>query len=269
MNAPSRTRRVRFTLLNLVLLLTTAAAAVGLFAAYRRIGETASRYQRRLAAVQADLAEVRAANKQLREEGGFLTVEDPSQLYAIRLRERQPRTWTYRVHLPPGRNYVVAAQVNRLPPQGQPPEFSDGGNLPSVNTISGGNDDSVATGLAPGQYLLTLEVSRQSDDQWTYSLDVRGSGANNRELKRAGSQIALDDAEWPATEHSFGFGGVNPWQSEHNPQQTLVLLDGRAFGNQPGDSSANSAEGAMMWIQPNPAASGDHETDAAADRAKD
>jgi hypothetical protein len=246
MNAPSPTRRLQFTLLNLVLLLTTAAAVVGLFAAYRRISETAARYERILAALRTE-------NKQLREEGGFLTVEDPSRAYAIRLREREPRSWTYRVHLPPGRNYVVAAQVNRLPPLGKPPEFSDGGKLPSVNTISGGNHDSVATGLAPGQYLLTLEVSRQSDDRWAYTLDVRGSGVDNRKGARAGrSQIALDDAEWPATERSFALGGVDLWQSEHDPQQTLVLLDGRAFGNQPGDSTADSTEGAMLWIQPNP-----------------
>lgn len=252
MNDSAPNRRLQFTLLNLLLLLTTVAAVVGLAAAYRRIGETRARFERQLADVRGELAEVQAENKRLREDGGYLTIEDTNRAYAIRLRERQPRTWTYRVSLPPGRNYVVASQVNHLPTHGTLPSFSDSSGLPSDKTISAGNNDSVGTGLTPGEYLITLAIVPEAGEQWKYSLEVRGSGDGNRALKGAGAVIPSDGAKWPATEHGFGTGGVSAWQSEHDPEQTLILLDGRALTGKVGSTSADSTEGAMLWIQPNP-----------------
>jgi hypothetical protein len=252
MSSPSPPRRSQFTLLNLLLLLTTVAAAVGMVAAYRRVGETKARLEQQLAGVHAELADVRAENKRLREDGGYLTIDKADRAYAIRLREQQARTWTYRVFLPPGRNYVVASQVNHLPTGGQLTAFSDGGSLPSTNTISAGDHDSVGTGLPPGEYLITLAVLPEGDDQWKYRLEVRGSGDGNRELKAAGAVIRNDGVKWPATEHGFGTGGASAWQSEHNPEQTLILLDGRALSDEVGSTTADSTEGAMLWIQPNP-----------------
>ena len=94
---------MKFSLLNLFMALTAIAAIVGLYSARQANVEAARRYEKEIAELKADHEYVAAENKYLRQELGCLTITEPTKLHAVKVRTDQPKTWSYRVHLPEGR----------------------------------------------------------------------------------------------------------------------------------------------------------------------
>lgn len=84
---PAKPRRLRFTLLNLLLLFAVVFQGLVIW----------------------QLSPLRRENRDLREQCGLLTVEDPSLIYVTQLPTVHPTRWEWRVHLPRGRNYVLNA----------------------------------------------------------------------------------------------------------------------------------------------------------------
>ena len=119
---------MKFSLLNLFVALTAIAAIVGLYSARQANVEAARRYEKEIAELKADHEYVAAENKYLRQELGCLTITEPTKLHAVKVRTDQPKTWSYRVHLPEGRQYYFACRPFRT--------IHSRGRIPWVYTLS-------------------------------------------------------------------------------------------------------------------------------------
>jgi len=137
--SPRKTPPVRFSILTLLLLTAIVALTITVVQFYR------------------ELTPLRAEVKQLRDETGQLTIEDPTKTHAIRLPTENDEPRRYRVYLPPGRTYSLNYQVNRIPEQGV-------GEFPNPHE------------LQPGEYLVGVELTRRVDKETgepISSVDVR------------------------------------------------------------------------------------------------
>ena len=230
--------RPRVSLLTLMFLMTIVALSFGLYGAHEN--------NRRLTG-QSKV--IKAENAKIREENGFLTINDPTRIHAIALPEFRPLTWSYRVHLPPGRNYFVACKVNGLPLGGVFPKF---GRPPGTSTISSGKGNAVAIGLAPAEYLITLAIFKNEQGDWKCHLNCRSSNfVTDGKRKDATSGIGFSAKDqWPSLQGSFSSGGVSKQMTVVAPDKPIVLLDGRAIRGK--GSSNKSTEGVLVWIEPVP-----------------
>ncbi len=115
-NAPlaaAAPRRLRFSLLTLLLLLTIAALAVALWQ------------------LNAELAPLRAENKRLREEAGELIIEDRAWLHAVQAPKPDALTWKWRLWVPDVPQYQVCVLGGRVPATGFPATYGRIGPLKS------------------------------------------------------------------------------------------------------------------------------------------
>lgn len=163
---------MKFSILNLLLVLTAIAVAIGLYCSRKASIEASARYEAVIAGLAADQSKLEIENKQLRQEVGALTITEPKKIHAIRLKSIQPRTWSYRVHLPKGRQYYFACQINSLPLTSVPPSVE---NPPGPSTIGSITENSTGIGRPAGEYIVTLSVN-VADGKWKYRLDVRKAG---------------------------------------------------------------------------------------------
>jgi hypothetical protein len=72
--------------------------------------------------LQREVGPLRAEVKRLRNEVGFLSLEDESKLHAIRLRTPDELTWKWRLWIPPGRKYALRVDGGMIPKTGFPTE---------------------------------------------------------------------------------------------------------------------------------------------------
>lgn len=240
----------RFSLLSALLLLTTAAAAMGLYAARQENRE-----------LQAEFAPLRTENAKLRAEQGVLTIEDPQRIYAIRLPGSVRNVWKYRVYLPPGRAYYVAAQANRLPRGGGQlhPRFGSRRGPPNTTTImsavSAKGGAQVGIGEEAGEIMVTVRLDTNDKGEKAFTLSSGPPGQQGS----SGFAIPSDPDEWPAIEKldrepgepslSFSHGGVpEARQAEHTADALpLILLDYRVMHGSV-RNSAESDEGLLVWV---------------------
>ncbi|MEN0111048.1 MAG: hypothetical protein AAF805_10020 [Planctomycetota bacterium] len=148
----SDVRRARFSVLAIFSLVTIAALVTGLAVTQRRNAEFAAR-----------LVSVRAENARLRAEQGVLTINDPTRVHAVRMPQLAEDVWRYRVHLPAGRSYYVAAQANGLPTGTEWKRLGFRGEHPGPATIASATADSgapqIAIGADAGQLVVTVRLT--------------------------------------------------------------------------------------------------------------
>ena len=259
-DAEKRRPWTRVTLLNLLLLTATVATAVALFSSHRTNRHLQMTHAEREAEMQAELSTILEENLKLRAEQGALTIEDPKKVYAIRMPKLFEDVWRYRVYLPPGQDYYVAAQVNHLP-QGEELQRLRYGNRhpPDSSTISSGTSskggEQVGIGEEPGEIVVTVRLGVNERGERTFSL---GSGRPG-DQGSSGFAIRSEPDEWPAIEkserapgdppRSTSFGGVpDGRQVERDPKRLpLVLLNYRVMHSGV-MSSADSDEGLIVWV---------------------
>ncbi len=217
-DTPTR-RRVRFSLLTLLLL--TALLVVGM-----------SHYvtSRRLDATQAEL---RKANNDL----GQLTVDDASQLHAISLPTFQHQQWRWRVQLPPGPRYRLRWLVDNVPQDGVP-------QAPRANQVE--LLDSYAKPVVTGEpFILTLALTK----------DAAGKASLTCALPDRSSTIPFKDQ--PAWSDGDSGIGWSTWtagmQGTESVDKTapLMLLRYRRGKEVPGGWTVetNPTEGIAVWIE--------------------
>lgn len=259
-NHEKKPPRARITLLNLLLLTMTAATAVALFSSHRANRKLQITHAQREAEFQAELSTILEENLKLRAEQGALTIEDPKKVYAIRMPKLFDDVWRYRVYLPPGQDYYVAAQVNHLP-QGEELQQLRYGNRhpPNSSTISSGvspkGGEQVGIGEEPGEIVVTVRLGVNEQGERTFSLGSGPPGAQGS----SGFAIRSEPDEWPAIEkserapgdppRSISTGGVSDGrQVEQDPKRLpLVLLNYRVMHSGV-MSSADSDEGVLVWV---------------------
>lgn len=251
MTDPPSARRwlPRFTLLNALFALTIAALAAGLYQARRNNLELQDRF-----------APLRAENEKLRAETGALTIEDPDKVYAIQLPDQPRGVARYRVYLPEGPRYYLAAQANGLPMEGELPTY--GPPHPALNTTLGGRSErggaQTANGCSAGEFLITVTMGRndRGEKYLDASMQPQTEGA---EGARIGFTIRSEPDEWPAVElrkpdrrHSslgaFTTGVGQHRQTEITPVTGSIVLFERRYMHGEVTSSADSDEGVIVWI---------------------
>ncbi|QDT67860.1 hypothetical protein MalM25_07670 [Planctomycetes bacterium MalM25] len=242
-------RRPRVSLLNLLLLLTTAALAVGLYQA-----------RQENIRILARVGPLEAENKRLRAEQGALTVEDPQKVYAIRLPEIMESVWRYRVYLPPGRDYYVAAQANDLPQGEAMLRVRFGGDQPpGTSTIASGRAKNggrqAGMGRAPGEILVTVRLYTNDEGEKAFTLRAGPPGRQGS----TGFAIPSEPDKWPAIEkverqpgeepRSFSYGGITEARQNAYPvtRMPIILLNYRVMHSGV-RSSADSDEGLLVWV---------------------
>ena len=222
---------MKFSVLNLLMILTAIAFAIGLYSSNRA-----------RAKLEAERETLLAENKALRTELGCLTINDPEKLHAINVRTEEARKWSYRVLLPEGRNYYFACQINALPLASAPPPVA---KPPSPTTIRTLRTNSVAIGRSHGEYIVTLSIDLESGD-WKYRMSVRKAGEAGDGVT-GGSSINDVDGKWPEVRESVATGGVYNQREISLENSPLVLLDHRAM-NDGVTVSNNSNQGCMLWV---------------------
>lgn len=50
-------------------------------------------------------------NRQLKKELGYITIDDAAKAYVVQVPTPQPRTWQFRVYLPPNHRYMLVHKV--------------------------------------------------------------------------------------------------------------------------------------------------------------
>src|SRR5947207_15917846 len=81
--------RPRISLLTALLLMTIAGLAIVVVLQWREVGP------------------LRAENRRMRDELGYLSIDDPTKAYAIQLKTVGDEPWKWRVYLPPGGKYEM------------------------------------------------------------------------------------------------------------------------------------------------------------------
>ena len=233
---------MKFSILNLLLVLTAVAALVGLYSSRQAIFEVTRRYEVQVSELNAKQEDLQEQNRALRQELGSLTITDPKKIHAIKLRTTAPKTWSYRVYLPDGANYYFACQINSLPLVAVPPTVT---NPPGPSTIGSITNNSSGVGRPPGEYVVTLSV-QQADDEWRYQLNVREAG-NAGDGNTGGSIIDNAEDKWPNVADFVSVGGVSNQVELSVDRSPLLLLDFRAMSGNV-TSSDKSDQGAMLWV---------------------
>jgi len=233
---------MKFSILNLLMALTAFAAILGLYSSRQANLKTTRRYELLVAELNAKHAELESQNRVLRQELGFLTITDPKQIHAVRLRTTARKAWRYRVYLPDGANYYFACQINSLPLEPNAPTVL---NPPGPSTIGTIATNSVGIGRSPGEYVVTLSI-HQDKAQWEYKLNVRKAG-DAGDGSTGGSVIVDAEGKWPNNGNWNATGGVSNPVALPADKLPLALLNYRAMsGNM--KSSMDSDQGVMLWV---------------------
>lgn len=240
---PRKTWAMKFSIFNLLLVVSVTAAIVGVYALRQANVELKKDHQAEVAKYEETVAELNRDIASMRQELGHLTIKERERVYAVRLRNTTANTWSYRVYLPEGRDYYIGAKINSLPLQGKFPSVD---NPPGASTISTLADQSIGIGREPGNYLVTLSV-KEERGQWHCRLNVRESG-DPGDGSTGGFSISDTSGKWPATADWIAAGGVS-FQRDFAADEPLLLLDFRAMSGKD-QNSASSEHGAIVWVGP-------------------
>lgn len=165
-----------------------------------------------------------------------LTIEDDQKIYVLGEHTYVPRTWQWKVYLPPG-IYEVGSNVISVPRTGLPKK-----------------DSLLFEKLRGGQvFTVHLAVLPQSDGRWQQELTVRRSVLG----KLLPSDQGIEEI---GNARSYRGVGTHPEQGrEFDRQETVVLLHYRIDKSVPLDDQRNrnrkvpppeEGTGAMVWITP-------------------
>ncbi len=204
--AAGRRRRFRFSLRRLLIVLTVAVLV---------LSHGLSSY--RLYQAEKELAI-------LRREGGFLQIQDESQVQFVALPQVAENTYRWRVHVPQGANYVSRVAVNDLPPEGFP---ADGDGME----------------VRAGEQVLGFELVERADGEC--DIHLRCGVAHTLCL------LAPDDEDWL----NKGLLVIPDMRGRFETEafdvgDKKLLLQMRVAP--PGESPFNttSARGLMFWLEP-------------------
>jgi hypothetical protein len=179
-------RRPRFSLQKLLLAVTIAAMAIGLFAIAQR------NYS-----LQSANSRLAQENRRLRDITGELSVDDPSRVHAIQLRTQSELEWAWLVWLPEGSRYRLRCEggEGEIPEKGWP---AHGGTI----WLGGAGERrihySIRRDPVEGKWYGTLSASGGSvgrDDhswvEWNSKSSTTSGVGNTTESFRKGRRVEL------------------------------------------------------------------------------
>ncbi len=221
--APKRKpSRLRFSLRTLLLLMIAACVALGYYHTWRRMRDAEE--------------EVRVR----RDESGYLSVEDRSQLHAIALDTDEPNTWCWRLFVPKGHRYSWNIACENIPQNTAPQKAGISGmsNEPYWETDN--------------EVLVTAKLRQIDDEHWQLSVNPR-IGDSKNQMAGVSLKILNDKLRWMSEIPSVDGRVIGRTGTEVcDPKGPIILLQRRPCERQPNGSyqpSANPMPGFMVWLQ--------------------
>ncbi len=196
MEEASSPRRFRFSLRQLGVLVVFLGMAIALVMQYR------------------ELASLRVEVRKLREEAGYLNVEDPEKFYAVEIEKFEELTWSWKVYIPARGSYVLYTKRHDIPVdpsqaiQGLP-QIVDG----SMTYEEGG----LAFALPPGEISITAAIRRQQDGDFALHVSAGGHGVT--------TLFPSDSSLWPDKRDNFSESLVGRRDQPPDAQLVLLLLE--------------------------------------------
>ena len=188
---------------------------------------------RKLSTVESEL-------RRLRDEVGYISVEDETKFHAVALESKEPNTWRWRLFVPKGVHYGWNIACENIPKNSPPKRV---GVTSISNEAYWENDNEV---------LVTTRLQQLEDGNWNLSINSKiGDSAN--QMGGATLNIPNEKMTWlktaPATDGQvFGAKGTEVI----DPSGPIILLQKRSCELQPNGSylpSPNPMPGFMVWLE--------------------
>jgi len=187
---------------------------------------------RRLSSAQLEL-------RKLRDEAGYITIEDESMFHAVALDSEDPNTWRWRLFIPKGNKYKWNIACEDIPQNSPPlrPGVSSTSNEPYWE-----RDNEV---------LVTARLRQSTDGNWTLGVTSK-IGDSKNQMSNALLKIPSDKIDWIDKIHStdgrvIGSNGT----AVSDPGGPIILLQRRPCEKQADGRyrpSANLMPGFMIWL---------------------
>ena len=222
---PPRRRRWQFSLRQILVII----AAVG-------VGAALTTLPLRLATQHAELT-------RLREEAGYLTIQDPKMINAIAAASPDQHWWKWRVYLPKGRDYEIHIGVGAVPESGY--QLPDEGVRMVVDgkRIFASNQWQAAI-LKGGQEYLVEAWVQKNPELGAYGVALRANGMT------FSSALSKDQLKWTKASSSTSRGIVTLGSSEVcDPTKPVDLLRGTGQWRK-ADGTYQDLGGILIWITP-------------------
>ena len=213
--------RLRFSLRSYLAGLLILSLAVSHFLTSRQLGETKQELHK------------------LRDELGYLTIDDPAMVNAIALETHEPDTWRWQVYFPKGHRYQWRLAYEEIPSRGVPR-----GGLTGVSNEPYWEEDN--------EVLVTAKLLRRDDGDWTLSVTSKiGGGAY--QMAGASIRIPAEAARWMSEVSAIDFSLLGDRGTKTlDPAGPIILLMRRPHEKQPGGGSRRSdgpMPGIMVWLE--------------------
>lgn len=170
-----------------------------------------------------ELVPLRVELRELRDEVGRLSVDDPTKPYAIQVRSPDEHAWKWRIWIPEDRSYLLKFTSERIPKLGFPANSG----------------------------LITLEQSGETWIEYRLSPDAK-SGIWYDTLSTPVGSVGSSPQDWVNwKQRTSTDDGVGHTTKEYEPGKPIVLARKRV-SQMATDSSKieDPAAGFMIWLEP-------------------
>lgn len=198
--------RPRLSLLTLLLLLTVAAMVIAIWKLY------------------AEVVPLRAENRELRDELGELSIDDPDKVHAILTPQSEPGRFNYkwRLWIPEGRRYKLCWTTSKVPKQGFPTK-------PTSLPLPGSGEHWL-------EYRIFLEEETGKWRDLVYTHEMSYSG---------------DYQDWPTWDPRIGTGEtVGETTHVFDPAERVVLARWHIGRSKASAQIEYPSAGFLIWLEP-------------------
>ena len=165
----------------------------------------------------------------LRNEAGYLTIDDASKLQAIRVKTGNPLIWRWKLHLPAEKDFFLLAFVGDLPPKGQLPDVRSGLiRLPGPPWKHRVHEPQI------------VEIAIIRDVEGKLVLRHAFGGISSQHELSDEQQLLFTEAGMSVDD------GVRAETKSTEPGKDLVLLNNH---RRPKSQSSKARRGIMVWVE--------------------
>lgn len=172
--------------------------------------------------------------KVLRDELGYLSVDDRTKIYVISVDAGEEGTWRWRCFLPGGRRYSIHAASTQIPVEGAPlgPAYSGFSN----HTVDDGGVE----------VLVTARLRKTDDGNWRLAVASRTGGASSQYVPDIALDIPAKHLAWQENHHQVLSGTMGLSQTAvADPDEPIVLRSFRPYYK----DTTKSGTGYAIWLR--------------------
>lgn len=202
-----------------------------------------------------EIGPLRAEVRRMRNELGYLLVDDPSRAYVIGMRSFENDSWKWRIYLPPGGKYALCERSGRFPSRATHSEDSWFDEV--RNSASGMGSTSFNM---EGEFVLEGRLIKEGDS-WVFVTD-RINMEDGRVISSIRSRITVEPAsgDWLSDRRArINFSDTSPEQKCFQQGKPILLLNmvrpeitELPNGSFDSEVPQGEADGFAIWIEPVP-----------------